>query len=307
MKILSWALALVLAVSLTLGGFWVWRTQSLLTQQVSALKQEIVSQSTRTAETQLLTARRWRQELSSFSKDLQALKSALEKGGRKVVSSSKAVILLPEVKKQERGTSFAIEGGKLHRKMITGEEGLPLADVTLNSKTEEWSWTAQPLRVKIQILQSKSPDPKALDGLGVSASLVGSDGKERKARLVELTTKHLIPEKKWNWKFDPRIEFTLIGALTNSSEGVFGAVASTHLFKLRNGDQTIMKFLGVGLGGGVGPAASPQGLAVFIPLSWNIGSVVPILQNTSISILGGVHFNQQRAGAFVGLGLNLEL
>lgn len=300
-------LIVVLVILLGLGGAWIWRTQSLFSEQIQVLRQEILSQSARTADTQLMTTQQWKQEISSFSKELQALKGALEKGGRKVVSSSKAVALMPQVKKQGRGASFPLDGGKLHRKMITGEEGLPLADVSLNTKTEEWSWTTQPIKIKLNILQSKSADPKALDGLGVSASLVGSDGKERKARLVELTTKHLVPEKKWNWRFDPRIEFTLIGGLTNSGEGTFGATMSTHLFRLSNGNQTVMKFLGLGLGGGAGPTASPRGLAVFIPMSWNIGSVVPILQNTSISILGGVHFDQRSAGAFVGLGLNLEL
>lgn len=227
-------------------------------------------------------------ELAKQDKDIKKLLKKLKEKKREVVIRNRTrVQVLTHVIYKDKKSDLIKQG--VYKKTIVSKKGLVLASTSFNTKklTKPWSYETYPLTLRLQIFQSVKRNTP--DMIGLSAKLRDFKGREVKARILSSATTYSYPKTevpKWVLSISPfRLELYAVMGLEvagPSFSGGFGL--SSHLLKLNYGSKDVFRFLGLGIG-----YNSPGGIhALLFPVSYNLGSVLPIISDLFLTLGVGV-------------------
>jgi hypothetical protein len=217
-------------------------------------------------------------------KQIKKLLRELQKGKRTVVTRTRVKVkVVTKVVYRDKPSDSVKDG--IHTKKLLTKRKLHIATVKFNTKKTKkpWSYETFPLRLRLHIFHSVNP--KKPDRVGVDVKVQDHTGKEVPGLITNSKTTYTYPKHKqptWSFGVTPfRLElYGLLGAEVNGPSFSGGFGLASHLFKLRYGSDDVFRFLGLGIG-----YNSPGTLhALVYPISYNLGSTLPLISDLFITV-----------------------
>jgi hypothetical protein len=191
--------------------------------------------------------------------------------------------------KDEEKLKTAYEFKKIYAKDAEGEE-FPIAwSMFYPNQTEDkfWKTGTYPLEYNVRVIETENPDGKFnryAEVFAMNNQMKETKGREFKLKVTDIQWAVVEQkEKKFNW-WNPRIA---LGGIVNTDGISTGLNISTTSYGRTKRDMD-WRFFTFGLGATKDKYDSWHGVASFEPVSFNIGSKLPLIDNLFMGLVGSI-------------------
>jgi len=245
------------------------------------LKKEFASEKSKILEAYERDRKNTKETLSELGKIKAELKQA-----RDLLDRKSDVVYKP---KDEEKLKTAYEFKKIYAKDAEGTE-FPVAwSMFYPNQTDDklWKTGTYPLEYNVRVIETENPDGtfnKYAEVFAMNNQMKETKGMELKLKVTDIQWARIEQKEKHFYSWNPRIA---LGGIVNS-DGVTTVLNVSTMSYGRTKRDMDWRFLTFGLGTVKDKYDDWHGVASFEPVSFNIGSKLPLIDNLFVGLVGTV-------------------